>query len=697
MKRKNILKFVSLLGIGSFVMLAAASCSQATNATQNPRSATPNDGNTNPSSGQGMVDAAARELSVAKASLTTLVDSESKTTELYTDYAKIQKTLKEAFATARAVLGKSDSTTQSLNDAKSTLDSAISDAEKQKTDFDEKNGDLVKAYTSLKDALAKETTLLESVEGPNYEAIKNNLVTLYAQARPIVETTLIPITGESPKVDDVTKVSMTLANAVMRNNAWKLNADNLVSSFVKRTLAKKDLTAGANQTNTMPQPGNYSFVAYSVNIGTDDAKTGSSNSNNNTTPNWNFAQRVVWTAPDSGATVTPISNTEENSKPLTDVSWIYSLTGAEAKYKLTIPYFGVSKNAYLYFPYKLVNMNDQVALQYKLNEEDAKVVEFGMMNSEPSGASGPSAGRGDSETGIVKPSGSEETGADQTMASTPIRNATPTVDDIKIYKIELKDLKFGLNTVEFSVPMNGEDNMMKVAPMIGNMYITSSNAKANEDKIYADLFGNSYNQENSSTAVTVDLLKGYSLAASYNTYIRQFTNLKTENPVYLVGLIGDGVPRFTEINKTDPTKLANNTTTPNTNGERRTFTIYVNAPQAGEYSISGSYISSSSEMRSIKFSAGDMTTTTNNSVTVSFKQAKENFTSLETFNTADEATMTTTSGDMKKTLNLKEGLNKVVITKGSVDGTPFIGNLTFTLMNSASNSNSQGVGADKEN
>ncbi|SYV94468.1 VlhA1.08 variable lipoprotein family protein N-terminal domain protein [Mycoplasmoides gallisepticum] len=39
MKRKNILKFVSLLGIGSFVMLAAASCTTPVNPTPNP---TPN-------------------------------------------------------------------------------------------------------------------------------------------------------------------------------------------------------------------------------------------------------------------------------------------------------------------------------------------------------------------------------------------------------------------------------------------------------------------------------------------------------------------------------------------------------------------------------------------------------------------------------------------------------------------------------
>ncbi|QMT98252.1 FIVAR domain-containing protein [Mycoplasma tullyi] len=692
MKRKNILKFVSLLGIGSIVMLAAASCSQAANPTQNPRSATPNDGNANPSSTETMMDPAARELSVVRASFSTLVDSESKTTELYADYAKIQKTLKEAFGVARAVVGKSDSTTQSLKDAKATLESAISNAEKEKTDFDTKNDKLVAAYTILKDALKDEKTMLDSLAAnANYKAIEDNLKGLYEKAKPIVLSTLIPIEGNSPVLTSVTAVSEPLSNAITRNEMWKINADNLVNSFVKRTLVQKDLTAGTNQSNTMPQPGNYSFVGYSVDIGTDQLTTGSTSSNMNVTPNWNFAQRVVWTAPDSGATVTAIPNNAENSTPLSSVSWIYSLTGPEAKYKLSFPYFGVSNKAYLYFPYKLVNSNDQVALQYKLNDGEEKVIEFGTASEQSGTVGAERAVMSDAQTG--SPQTPEEASADKAMPETTIRIATPTVGDIKIAKIQLTDLKFGINTVEFRVPTQTGDNQpSKVAPMIGNMYITSSDDEANEDKIYADLFGNSYNQETSPSTVTVDLLKGYSLAANFNTYIRQFTNLKTENPVYLVGLIGGTTPRFTTNNKTKIESLTNKQSTPSSFAETSTLSVYVNAPETGNYYISGSYISSKTQMRSLKFATTNMSS---NSVTIQV-QAKENFTSLDKFDTSDSNTMITPNNEMNKTLMLQKGLNKIIISGVERENTPFIGNLTFTLMNASVNQ-PQVKGADKEN
>ncbi|WVH36510.1 hypothetical protein SE856_03570 [Mycoplasmoides gallisepticum] len=115
-EEKNILKFVSLLGIGSFVMLAAASCTSATTPTPNPDpNPTPNpepkpdpmpnppgDGsgmsggmngaNTNPGGGQGMMDSAAQELTAARTALTSLLASKNANVEMYFDYAKIKTT-----------------------------------------------------------------------------------------------------------------------------------------------------------------------------------------------------------------------------------------------------------------------------------------------------------------------------------------------------------------------------------------------------------------------------------------------------------------------------------------------------------------------------------------------------------------------------------------------------------------------------
>ncbi|SYV94453.1 Mycoplasma haemagglutinin, partial [Mycoplasmoides gallisepticum] len=53
---------------------------------------------------------------------------------------------------------------------------------------------------------------------------------------------------------------------------------------------------------------------------------------------------------------------------------------------------------------------------------------------------------------------------------------------------------------------------------------------------------------------------------------------------------------------------------PHVNNDKRTFTIYVNAPTQGEYHISGAYLQGSNRARSLKFSTG--TSSSNNEVTV---------------------------------------------------------------------------------
>ncbi|MDC4183024.1 hypothetical protein, partial [Mycoplasma bradburyae] len=51
MKKKNILKFISLLGIGSFVALSAASCKQPINEKPKTPSSDGGDNKTNPGGG----------------------------------------------------------------------------------------------------------------------------------------------------------------------------------------------------------------------------------------------------------------------------------------------------------------------------------------------------------------------------------------------------------------------------------------------------------------------------------------------------------------------------------------------------------------------------------------------------------------------------------------------------------------------
>ncbi|SYV94466.1 Mycoplasma haemagglutinin, partial [Mycoplasmoides gallisepticum] len=86
---------------------------------------------------------------------------------------------------------------------------------------------------------------------------------------------------------------------------------------------------------------------------------------------------------------------------------------------------------------------------------------------------------------------------------------TATVDSINIAKVTLSNLNFGANKIEFSVPAE------KVAPMIGNMYLTSSADEANKQKIENSIFGNSVTTENNRTIISVDALSGYSLASDW--------------------------------------------------------------------------------------------------------------------------------------------------------------------------------------
>ncbi|AFP80134.1 variably expressed lipoprotein and hemagglutinin (VlhA) family protein [Mycoplasmoides gallisepticum NC06_2006.080-5-2P] len=684
MKRKNILKFVSLLGIGSFVMLAAASCTSATTPTPNPEpkptpnpepnpnpepkpdpmpnppSGGTNGGNTNPGNGGG-TDNAAHQLAAAKKELSDLLATQNSNLASYADYAKIQNTLTSAYTTAKSTSDNTSATLEQVKSATSTLQTAIDSAASEKKTFDAANPELIKFYNNLKTELQSKTTNLESLNDPQYSGIKDNLNSLYNSASEIVNKTLIPATGNGLMRTDVEKVNTELMGAVNKLSERKTKADNYFNSFDKNVLSQSKLTSASTSQNNNQQPGNYSFVGFSTDV------NGFLNTSDNNTPKWNFAQRRVWASENTPLATTPAEDETQQATPLTDVSWIYSLAGTEAKYTLTFDYFGPS-TAYLYFPYKLVNTNDKAGLQYKLNNNtEPKLIEF---MPAPNGTSAATT------SPMTHTSLSTTLVADETMSEKSPMNATPTVSDINIAEVVLSNLNFGSNTIEFSVP--NTDGM--VAPMIGNMYLTSSNTEVNKNKIYDDIFGNKLAKTNSSTSVTVDLLKGYSLTASYIIYVRQFTNLMkdgqvTPNPVYLVGFIGGSKGRTTR-----PTP-ANNNPYPAMNNDSRTYTIYVNAPEKGDYFISGSYISSMTA-RSLKFSTGE----TSNTVTVNdLKQ--DNWNTLGTFDT--NTPTDDESGNNKKTLVLQKGLNKIVISgvrDVSSGDTPYIGNLTFTLNTNTQNS-----------
>ncbi|MES3519186.1 hypothetical protein [Mycoplasmoides gallisepticum] len=655
MKRKNILKFVSLLGIGSFVMLAAASCTSATTPTPNPEpkptpnpepKPTPNPepkpdpmpnppsggmngGDTNPGDGQGMMNATNQELVNAKKALSDLIGGESKTVELYADYAKIKADLTSAYTVAKTTSNSSTSTLDQVKAATSTLQTAINTAASDKEKFDQQNSQLLMAYKVLKDTLNKKEAIVMSLNQEKYSAILSEINSASSTAEEIVKQTLNPVNGNLPVVDTLNAENTKILEAIKEEkiNSEKSNADLFANYQLYKLDRTKLMSEGSNNTQ---QPGNYSFVAYASDIAS---------------PNWNFAQRTIWTNGHTPTKIDSVANSDQSTtQPLSNVSWIYSLTGSNSKYTLEFTYYG-PKTAYLYFPYKLVSTNDgsRVGLEYKLNDA-----------TEPT----------------------EITFGDEAT----MNGKTPTISDINVAKVTLANLKFGQNKIEFSVPKLPDENMAKVIPMFGNLYLSSNADTFN--KVYDDIFGNTLNTQNNSTSVTVDLLKGYSLASGWSTYIGQFTNLtgaENNSPIYLVGYIGGPNQRAVNNN------VGNIMRTPSNRGESRNLTVYINAPTSGQYHISGTYLTNVN--RSIKFSK-DSITNSDSAVSITV-MGKSNWTTLGTFDTSNN----TQSGN--RTLNLTQGLNKIVISGVSTGDTPFIGNLTFTLNNNAAtpesgNVNSQG-------
>ncbi|UQZ95614.1 hypothetical protein F9C22_02415 [Mycoplasmoides gallisepticum] len=678
MKRKNILKFVSLLGIGSFVMLAAASCTSATTPTPNPEpKPTPNpepnpnpepkpDPMPNPPSGGmngGGMDSSAQQLADAKVSLNTELATQTNNVALYSDYAKIKQDLTNAYTIANDVSTKSDATLMEVQKATTDLQGAIKAASKAKTDFDSTHAELVTAYKNLKSTLQTKTQTLDSLTAEEFSSISAHLSALYKAGEAITTKTLTPADGTMLNLTDVTNADNSIKAATSNDKLtkWKDNANTFFNGFEKNVLSKAKLTLASNQSNNNNQPVNYSFVGYNQDIRDN---------------NYSFAKRVVWNNAGNA------SLSEEENRTLTDVSWIYSLTGEGTKYQLTFDYYGPT-TAYLYFPYKLVKTGDSssVALQYKLNNGDNQQVEFKAATT-PDSATG-------TESTTAPNSGSASSGGSQDASSSATlvaaedmqaneMNPNPTVSEINVAKITLSNLVFGSNTIEFSVLTD------KVAPMIGNMYLTSSNSENNKNKIYDDIFGNSsVTKENNSNAITVNLLKGYSLAADHSIYVRQFTNLTSSSQTqannthtYLVGFIGG---RGNRNNLNSSVTANNKVASPSVQTSNRTLTIYVNAPTQGEYYISGSYLTNGN--RELKLSTDPVST---NSVTITTK-GKRNWTTLGTFDTANTATGNNdiTLVGTTDTLRLKAGLNKIVIAGGKerVDKgfAPYIGNLTFTL------------------
>ncbi|QMT98806.1 FIVAR domain-containing protein [Mycoplasma tullyi] len=686
MKKNKITKIIGLLGVGSLVSLSISSCTAieqvVTQGSTRPNDAQPNENkqptkpvenqqpsksvenqqpsqpvdnsnnnsnniennnvsenNNRTTSNANTGNTGSLSLQSARAELNTLIDSQNDTLKAYDDYAKIKKDLENAYASASEVSNNGDASQEAVSNAVSALQTAINTANSTKDDFNRDNAELVTTFNSLKLLLDNKRTTLALFTNDNYATINNHLKSLYDNAQSVIDKSLSPLEGDKPSTETLKSLNdnLTTASSDETINTQKQKADELRSGFSKFTLNNENL-AGVDEQHNNPQPWNYSFIGYSVDLG---GTTGGAEARSATDINFSFGRRKLWS---NATTVAP------DSMEATDVSWIYGLFGPNAKYSLTFDYYGPT-NAYLYFPYKLVKQADadKIALQYKLNDGQPTQVSF--------------------------------SSSDQ--SDNPQANPTPSVNKINVAKLALTGLANGSNKVEFSLPTEQD----KVAPMIGNMYLTSN--IENTDKVYNSIFGNEPTTDNPNE-INVDLVKGYGLAADYSTYLAPYTtrstNVSGSTAVrrFLLDYVGN-----TNTRNSGTSNGMSSITTPTNTNDNRTFIFYVNAPQAGDYSIKGTYYTA--ETRGLNFALDGSTEESktlkiNNLLsTPSWNSLSKKFDTNSDNQGSDDARQSRNTGltFSRKTLHLDKGLNKIVITGNSTitnKNTPILGELIFTLI-----------------
>ncbi|AAP56805.2 VlhA.2.01 variable lipoprotein family protein [Mycoplasmoides gallisepticum str. R(low)] len=604
--KKNLLKVVSFLSVGSILGLILSSCTSLSNSVE-----------------QKPVDPINRQPELntgeqTKRQLNNLIDSQPTTLQMYEDYKNIRNTLNAAYQAARIISDSNNSTPEQLEAAIVTLRNAIGKASADKTAFNNQHSELVMAYNRLKAQMQSASLIISSLNEEKYSAIKTNITPIYDQAKVIIANTLQSFgQNEKATITNIENITQSISKLVSE----KQNADEY--AVFKRFDVKKENLIGTFA-KTGPVPEEYSFVAYSANI-------------NNYS--YNFATPKIWVYPHE------ITNRSEgaivsNSSELTNVGWIYSLTPAaqaESKYEFNFEYYGPSSVAYLYFPYKSINsLSNRIVFDYLLNHQESSDNSF--------------------RDHLIIP--------------------TPSVDSISVIRLPITNLRYGMNTIT----LRSHKNLP--FPVVGNMYLSSApDGDTNAlDKIYNDIFGNIVSPDNP-REITVDVLKAYGLASSSTIVMRQFNpnvnnkpltldGVAQNKPYYLIGNLGGS-----DQSGEGASRNALRTFSPNT----RTYTFYVNAPQAGSYNISGIY--NSSDSRGLEFKTTSGTGQAQSTSVVKITNLSSGSTDaqniLKTFDTAK--TETTTVEDTNRVLTLTKGLNKILVTGLNSQAAPNLGNITFRL------------------
>ncbi|MDC4163034.1 hypothetical protein LNO75_00365 [Mycoplasma sp. T363T] len=526
--------------------------------------------------------------------------------EVPNDNSGTQALLNKARTELDAKLNSKETNVSAYNDysvIKTELEAAYNSSEMIKNNNEATVDQLEQAKNSLEQAITKAQN-----DKTDFDSSHMRLVSTYNGLKTVLESKESNLSSlNDPKyagLKSVLENKYAVADGIITNT---LQASDLTEQTIN--VAKSDIENATQNLNQKKENAEsyYDFKKFSITDSTQNfigtfAKSATNTGNNystafnsdeTVTDNWKIASKRI-----------EHFNLQQ-SKAITDVAWIYNLStdsNASASYDVNFEYYN-GTTATLYFPYKKRKSSDDLGLLYKLN-----------------------------------------TGQNMDISSI-ISNAT--IDDIKVAKISLTNLKFGQNKISFSLPQNKQN------PIIGNIYISSTNSEESENKVIDSIFGNERNDSNSNS-VTVNFVKGYGLSNKPIMLVTKkngkLDQENTSKDYYLVGWLG-GKEGSGELVRTV-----------------RYYTFYVNVNQRGVYDITGIY--NTTVQRTLMFWVDNFN---NSSKKAKFKDLNSGW-NLKTFNNSNKDNTIPTS------LELEKGLNKIVVS-GDETGSegPNLGNVTFTL------------------
>ncbi|UTS70531.1 Vmc-like lipoprotein signal peptide domain-containing protein [Mycoplasma bradburyae] len=514
---------------------------------------------------------------------------------------------------------------------KSTLATAYATAKTVDDKTDATKDELANAITTLQAAITKAAADKKEFDDKNID-----LVTAYKTLKNTLsdkETKLNSLT--EPKYQGIKTYLTELYKVAETITANSLQANDLTKEKIEKT--NTDITTFVNDIGKKREDVDQLSVFKKIVISSDGFK---GDFVTKTEQNSNYS--IVGIGSDLNEPISKyakrvIKNLGETPNP-TDVSWIYSLVSETgdgkkpASYGIEFEYYGGEKPT-LYFPYKLVKSNDRnnLSLKYKLNDSEAKDINLD----------------------------------------------EPKVDEIKVAKIPLENLKLGDNKISFTTDSG------KVSPMIGNMYISSLDT--NENQIYNDIFGTEYDEQNPDK-ITVNFAKGYGLANKQWTSGKNATiitklhgkldNQEPEKDFYLVGYLGN---RY-DGNSNDASNI-------------KFYTFYVNVQKAGNYEISGIY--NSGVNRGLSFYVG-MYGASESGLHAKFTNLNSGDNNWDS--KVAEFKKGSNNNNQQTSLKLLSGLNKIIVAGDqNAKDAPNLGDVTFTYMQSTTPSTDAATRTDTAN